>query len=85
MCEISKMAVNSCWLSVEARRGNTLLLPSTVILASSVDTFGSVLERTLSGESCEAQVQKVLIYNSDASQNHMVPLSAPIMQVISYI
>ncbi len=69
------MAANY-WISLEVKSCSTLL-PSTAVAVTSEDTFGSVLEKVY--DSPEAQVEKVTI--GDGSQNHFVPMDAPVMKV----
>ena len=75
------MAANNCtnshlWISVEVKKGSSVLLPSTVVAINSEDTFGSVLSKVLTPEESEAQVKKVTI-SSDVGKHHIVPLDAP--------
>ena len=70
------MAANNCtnshlWISVEVKKGSSVLLPSTVLAINSDDTFG--LSRVLTPEESEAQVN----ISSDVGKHHIVPLDAP--------
>ena len=76
------MAANKCtnshfWISMEVKKGSSVLLPSTVVAINSDDTFGSILSKVLTPEESEAQVKKVTI-SSDVGKHHIiVPLDAP--------
>ena len=75
------MAANNCtnshlWISMEVKKGSSVLLPSTVVAINSDDTFGSILSKVLTPEELEAlQVKKVTI-SSDVGKHHIVPLDA---------
>ena len=53
------MAANNCtnshlWISMEVKKGSSVLLPSTVVAINSDDTFGSILSKVLTPEESEA-------------------------------
>ena len=64
------------WISLEVKKGSSVLLPSTVVAINSDDTFGSILSKVLTPEESEAQVKKVTI-SSDVGKHHIVPLDVP--------
>ena len=71
------MAGNNCtnshfWISVEVKKGSSVLLPSIVVAINSDDTFGSILSKVLIPEESEARVKKVTI-SSDVGKHHIVP------------
>ena len=76
------MAGNNCtnshlWISVEVKKGSSVLLPSTVVAINSDDIFGSILSKVLIQEESEAQVKKVTI-SSDVGKHHNSSLDAPL-------
>ena len=79
------MAANNCtnshlWISVEVKKGSSVLLPSTVVAINSDYTFGSILSKVLTPEESEAQVKKVTI-SSDVGKHPIVPLDAPLRKL----
>ena len=82
------MAANNCtnshlWISMEVKKGSSVLLPLTVVAINSDDTFGSILSKVLTPEELEAlQVKKVTI-SSDVGKHHIVPLDAQAIKIAS--
>ena len=75
------MAANNCtnshlWISVEVKKGSSVLLSSTVVAINSDDTIGSILLNVLTPEESEAQVKKVTI-SSEVGKQYIGPLDAP--------
>ena len=53
------MAANNCtnshlWISMEVKKGSSVLLPSNVVAINSDDTFSSILSKVLTPEESEA-------------------------------
>ena len=68
------------WVGGEIKRGQTTLVPSTVVSAKAMDTFGSLLGK-ISEELCGETVEKVTISSLSKADCHIVPLGAPVVEV----
>ena len=82
------MAADQLWVSIEIKRGSTVLVSPTIYQATNQETFGSLLGQVGSGTSDQhleqllqvETVEKVTISGA-ASVVHVVPLSAPVQMV----